>query len=344
MSGGRASSDAIEKPAVAARRQSPHGAPFVNNPLVSGQKLTTVSVCIPTYRRNDRLRAVLEDLRHQDRLPDQVVVVDNDATGAARSVVEGFRDSGSPFRVDYDVQPIPNISLTRNRTVALAIGEWLAFIDDDERAPKEWLGQLMHAAAAHQADGVLSPVQPQVPESAPAWIRRGKFYDFPHQPEGATVPLNCMRFGNVLLRASLLRAEPEPFDPRFGLMAGEDVDALTRLALKGARIVWTESAPVFEPIEPKRLSMQWLLMRALSGGQGFARYTIDGGFGAIGWPGRALFFFRVLLQLIVAVVIAVVSLPFGRHHAAAWLIKVGANAGKLSVLWGWRYHAYARNS
>ena len=301
-----------------------------------------VSICLATFQRNERLRAVLDDLVHQDRLPDQVVVVDNDPGGGARAVVDQCRAAGVPFPIDYDVQPIPNIALTRNRTFELATGEWTAFIDDDERAPKEWLRRLLEAAEEFHADGVLSPVEPQVPQSAPAWIRRGRFYDFPHQPEGAIVPYQGMRFGNVLLRADCLRAEQGPFDIRHGLMAGEDVDMLVRLARNGAKIVWSEKAPVYEPIEASRLSLHWLLMRALSGGQAFARYTVIGGFRPIGFLGCCLFFLRALVQMLVAAGIASVAWIFGWHHGAAWLIKTSANFGKLTVIWGWRYVAYAR--
>lgn len=311
---------------------------------MKGSEGPRVSICMATFRRNERLRAVLEDIARLDHLPDQVVIVDNDPAGGARAVVEQFRASGTPFQVDYDVQPEPNIAITRNRTVQLASGDWIAFIDDDERAPREWLRELLGAAATFQADGVLAPVEPRVPPEAPAWIRKGRFYDFPHQPEGAEVPLNCMRFGNVLLRANRLKAEAGPFDPRYGLMAGEDTDLLMRLARKGAKIVWTERAPVFEPVEAKRLSLRYLLMRALSGGQGFARYTLSGSFREIGWVGRSLFLSRAMLQFTVAAAMTPLSLPFGRQHAAAWLMKASSNFGKLSVLWGWHYSPYGRES
>jgi succinoglycan biosynthesis protein ExoM len=303
-----------------------------------------VTVCMATFQRNERLRAVLGDLARQDRLPDQVVIVDNDPAGAARQVVEEYRASGVTFRVDYDVQPVPNISITRNRTVELALGDWIAFIDDDERAPPGWLRELLSAAERYQADGVLGPVEPQVPSDAPGWIRSGRFYDFPHQPEGAVVPLNRMRFGNVLLRAGFLRNEIEPFDPRYGLMTGEDMDLLVRLAHKGARIVWSERAPVSEPVEPKRLSLRFLALRALAGGQGFARYTLDGGYRPIGRTDRVLFVAKCVLQLLAAALCVVVSLPFGRHYVAAWFIKACANFGKLSALWGWRSRPYARKA
>jgi succinoglycan biosynthesis protein ExoM len=301
----------------------------------------SLSVCIATFRRTDRLSAVLDDLVRQSLPPDQVVVVDNDADGSARAVIDRFRANGAPFRLDYEIQPARNIAMTRNRSVALATSDWLAFIDDDERAPAQWLQNLMQAAVEYAADGVLSPVEPQLPEDAPAWIRRGRFYDFPHQPSGAVVPLNRMRFGNVLLRGTVIRAEPGPFDIRYGLMTGEDGDLLVRLAHNGAHIVWSEAAPVYEPVEAKRLSLRWLIMRALSGGQEFARQTLNGRYRPTNGFGRALFFGRALAQLLTASLLALLSWPLGQHRAAAWLIKAGANLGKLSVFLGWKYRAYA---
>jgi succinoglycan biosynthesis protein ExoM len=300
----------------------------------------TLSVCIATYRRAARLREVLDDMTRQTRIPDQVVVVDNDATASARPVVDEL-SARAPFRIDYEVQPARNIAQTRNRTVVLADGEWLAFIDDDERAPQNWLEQLVDAAERYRADGVLGPVEPQLPQTAPAWIRHGRFYDFPHMRSGEVVPLNRMRFGNILLRGEPLRAEPGPFDTRYGLSTGEDGDLLVRLARKGAQIVWCDEAIVVEPIEPRRLSLRWLLMRALSGGQEFGRQTVSGRYRAIGALGRAAFFAVALLQMIVAGGLALLSWPAGRHRAAHWLIKAYANFGKLSAFWSWRYRAYA---
>jgi succinoglycan biosynthesis protein ExoM len=300
-----------------------------------------VSVCIATYRRPDRLAALLEDMARQRRLPDQIVVVDNDSGGSARETIERCRAAGAPFLIDYDIQPEPNIALTRNRTVSLARGDWLASIDDDERAPDSWLEQLIEAAALYAADGVLGPVDPQVPTEAPHWIRRGRFYDFPRMASGEVVPLNRMRFGNVLLRGDLVRAEPGPFDASYGLAAGEDGDMLIRLVNRGGRIVWCDEAIVYEPIEAKRLSLQWLMRRALGGGQEFARKSLLGRYGPISGPARVLFFARAAAQMLIAAALALLSLPLGRHRSARWIITASANFGKLSVFWGSRYREYA---
>jgi succinoglycan biosynthesis protein ExoM len=299
-----------------------------------------ISVCIATYRRPDRLSELLADLARQQLLPEQVVVVDNDASGSARPVVERWR-AEVPFQIEYEIQPERGIALTRNLTVALARGAWLAFVDDDERAPESWLQGLLEAAEHHRADGVLAPVVPRLPSDAPAWIRRGRFYDFPRMVTGGEVPLNRMRFGNVLLRGEPLRALPGPFDASYGLTTGEDSDLLIRLVQAGSRVIWCDEAVVYEPVESARLSLRWLLQRALSGGQEFARKTLRGAYGRVGGLTRTVLFVRALLQSMVAAFFVLASLPFGRHHAAAWLIKLSANLGKLSVFCGWRYQEYA---
>jgi succinoglycan biosynthesis protein ExoM len=300
-----------------------------------------ISVCIPTYRREDRLQALLQDLVNQDLPPFDVVVVDNDASGSARRIVDAVRDAGCPYVLTYAIQPERSIPLTRNMTVALAAGEWLAFVDDDERAPRDWLRRLLDCALAHSADGVLAPVEPRVPDSAPAWIRRGGFYDWPRIATGTVVPRKNLRFGNLMLRGSSVRDLPGPFDPGFALSAGEDVDMLVRLVKQGAKLVWCDEAAVWEPVEAKRLSLKWLLLRGYSGGQAFGRIQLAGTLGRIGLPMLVALPIRWTVQLLAALLVAALLWPFGKHRAAAWLIKAWANAGKLTALAGRRYSAYA---
>lgn len=301
----------------------------------------STAVCIATYRRTDRLSALLDDLSRQSLLPSEIVVVDNDAEGSARATVEQHRNRVTAYPIYYAIQPARNIALTRNRTVEMSTAEWLAFIDDDERAPENWLSQLASALQQYSADGVLGPVVPVVPETAPKWIRRGRFYDFARLSSGDVVPLNRMRFGNILLRGAPLRQEEVPFNPAYGLSTGEDADLLIRLVNKGAKVVWCDEAVVWEPIEAGRLSLRWLLQRALSGGQEYARKTMAGKYGPIGFGGRVQLVGRALTQLLVAGGLAIVALPLGRHRAVAWLIRASANLGKLSIFFGWHYHEYA---
>lgn len=303
-----------------------------------------ISVCIATYRREERLGLLLDDLVKQDYLPTEVVVIDNDATGSARAVVQRRIELGTPFPIQYDIQPLKNISLTRNRTVALASGDWIAFVDDDERAPAPWLKQLARTVVHCKADGALGPVVPIVPLDAPQWIQRGQFYDWSRMKTGDQVPLNKLRFGNVILRGNFLRTTPEPFDANYGLTGGEDGDLLMRLVQQGAEIVWCDQAIVFEPVEAGRLSLRWLLLRAMRGGQDFARHKLNGRLGHLTALGQLQLFLRALLQSLVASVLTLFYLPFGRHRAAYWLLKASANLGKMSIFLGLHYQEYGEKA
>jgi len=302
-----------------------------------------VTVCIATYRRAERLAALLDDLQAQTRPPEQIVVVDNDPAGSARAAVEAHRLRPGAPPLAYDIQPEKSISLTRNRCVAHARGDWLAFLDDDERVVPHWLGDMLETAARCRADGVLGPVVPVLPGDAPAWIRRGRFYDGPRLATGARVPDNLMRIGNALIDGARLRREDPVFDPAYGLTGGEDGDLLLRLVRGGALIVWCDSALATEPVEPARLNARWILMRALRGGQDYARHFRKGRL-AGGPPSparRAAFNLRALAQMAAAALLALAALPLGRHRALAWLARACANYGKLSVLWGRHYREYA---
>lgn len=299
-----------------------------------------ISLCIATYRRPERLRALLDDLVKQRQLPQELIVVDNDAAGSALAVVKQRRQLGAPFPIYYDIQPLKNISLTRNRSVALATCEWLAFIDDDERAPPDWLWGLADTIMLHHADGGLGPVIPIIPRDAPSWVQRGDFHGWTRMETGSLVPLNKLRFGNVLLRAALVNKTTTPFDPAYGLTGGEDGDLLSRLVQGGARIVWCDHAIVHEPVESARLSLRWLLLRAMRGGQDFARHSMSGNYGRVTSSDRTLFIARAVSQALLSVCLAMVCWPAGRHHAVYWLLKTSANLGKLSVFMGWHYQEY----
>ncbi len=303
-----------------------------------------ISICMPTYRRPERLAQTLSDIAAQTLLPSEIVIVDNDPDGSARAVVEAFaQQHAGSLTVRYAIQPEKNIALTRNMTLALATGPWLAFIDDDERASDTWLEKLLACALSHDAGGVLAPVIPTLPETAPAWIRKGDLYECPRFPTGTVVPLNSMRIGNALLHQSALAGEDPAFDPAYGVTGGSDSDMLIRLARKGVRIVWCDDALVEEPVEAKRMQLGWILKRAMRGGQDYARHFLKGRLtgAAPSFARRTLFFSRALAQMLLAALLALLTLPAGTHHAARWLAKTWANFGKLAVLSGWLYREYA---
>ena len=95
-----------------------------------------------------------------------------------------------------------------------------------------------------------------------------------------------------------------------------------------------------EPVEPARLTLRWLLLRALRGGQDFARHRLAGRLGALSrrWP-RALVPARLAANGLAAV-LALLSWPPAGIAPRYWLLKASANLGKMSIFLGWHYREY----
>ncbi|GJI94045.1 succinoglycan biosynthesis protein ExoM [Duganella caerulea] len=282
----------------------------------------SVDVCIATYRRPAMLAALLAALAGQrpGTLAPRVIVIDNDRDGSARPVVEQARAAGGPPLL-YQIEPVQNIALARNRALALCRAEFIAFIDDDETPCPGWLAALLECAGRYQADVVFGPVHSVLPPHAPAWttacFRKASL------PTGA--PVRVGGAGNVLLRRAALAAG-DGFDPAFGLTGGEDTDWFHRLHLRGRRLVWCAEAEVSEPVAELRLQPRWLRRRAFRSGQTYYRVFVR----RYRAGASVLWFSTKLLQLLGGLALAPLLRVASYPAYMALTLRLAGAAGQLS--------------
>lgn len=284
-----------------------------------------ISVCICTFKRPHLLRRLLETLDRQDTeelFTFSVVVADNDIARSAEQVVSEF-SRRSPVKTIYCVEPRQNIALARNKALANASGDYVAFIDDDEYAEANWLCMLFKTCHARKAEGVLGPVKPDFEQAPPGWTTKGKFFERPTHPTGYRIGLTEARTGNLLFRKNILKLPEDAFRPEFG-MGGEDVDFFQRMMAEGCVFVWCNEAVVHETIPAARCCRRYLLRRALLRGRNSASRR----------PGRVS---RLATSLIAAPVYGL-CLPFlaltGSHIFMKYLIKFCDHVGRLAALLG----------
>jgi glycosyltransferase involved in cell wall biosynthesis len=88
-----------------------------------------VSVVIPTYNRADKVGKTIDSVLAQTFTDREVIVVDDgsaDDTGKVLREVYGDR-------IRYFFQTNQGVSVARNRGIAEARGEWIAFLDSDDQ-------------------------------------------------------------------------------------------------------------------------------------------------------------------------------------------------------------------
>lgn len=307
-----------------------------------GARRVRVAVCVATYRRPERLARLLESVGRMTfrRWADPevvVVVVDNDAAGSARAVVEAARGAvGWPLL--YAVESRRGISYARNGAVEVALGagaDFVAFVDDDEVVAPAWLDELVAAQARYRADIVAGPVLPRYDPGLPNWVARGGFFEQPRHETGAA--LTFAATNNVLIASRLLSGPERAFDESFALTGGEDTHFFMRARAAGARMVWADGAVVEDTIPVSRATVRWLLRRHFREGN------------SIVWCERALRRDRAWVAVRAAKAVARVGqgallLPAGvlrgRAGVVSALCRVARGMGALSALWGVRYQAY----
>ncbi len=251
-----------------------------------------------------------------------IVVADNDRDQSAEATVNGFSATAN-VSVTYCVEPRQNIALVRNKAIAQAQGQFVAFIDDDEVPPEGWLLGLYTARQNFGCDGVLGPVIPYFDFPPPTWVTKGKFFDRPRHSTGYKLSWAECRTGNVLFRRSILPSTEQPFRAHFDT-AGEDMDFFRRTIDNGCIFMWCAEAPVYELVPPSRCSRSFLLNRALLRGSNFRKHPADR--------------IKNLAKSVAAVPVYALALPvlalFGHHLFLRYLIKLFDHGARLVAFSG----------
>jgi succinoglycan biosynthesis protein ExoM len=297
-----------------------------------------ISICVATYKREQLLRKLLESLLVQvipENISVEVIIVDNDPVETARTVAEEyFAKSDITFK--YFTQPEKNISLTRNKAVKEAKGEYIAFIDDDEIADKDWLKNLYSAINDYNADAVFGKVISYFDEATPLWIRNTFLYNRPEPATGSVAEVT--RSGNCMIKSSLIKNIPGPFDTRYGLSGGEDTHLFISLSKRGAKYVNCFEAITYEYVPAERSTYKWLIKRAFRTGNTYALQVFEFTDSNLLFEKVKMFFIGITYTFM-SVILFLINL-FRKEARLHWMLKICANIGKVYALFGKRVQEY----
>ncbi len=215
-----------------------------------------ISVVVCTKDRAEQLRSCLGCLQGQQYPRFEVVVVDNAPGGDAVPRAVSAWQSAMPCR--YVAEPRGGLSWARNTGAAAAVGEIVAFLDDDEEPDRHWLAGLAlgfaQAGDIGAVTGIILPARLDTPAQELFELAGGHSLDrgftaavfasdgpqsplFPLPPFGAG--------GNMAFRREAL-ARIGWFDVALGAgtpaRGGEDSFALTMTLLAGYRIAYEPAA------------------------------------------------------------------------------------------------------
>lgn len=223
-----------------------------------------VSVIVPTHDRPEQLARCLDSLLTVEYPRYEIIVVDNaPSTNETAELVQKLAQDSHIVR--YVLEENPGRSWARNRGIAEAKGEILAFADDDVVVDTYWLAELVRSFSAAEnvvcVTGLVLPMELDTP--AQVWFeeyggfnkgyvqrifkhtKKDRYLDMPLYPY---MPGRLGTGASMAFTASFLQ-KVNGFDPAFGgtgkSINGQDIALFLRVLLDGYTLVYQPRALLY---------------------------------------------------------------------------------------------------
>ncbi len=233
--------------------------------MTMNERRTSIAVAICTYKRNEPLAVLLDQLivcatRLGNRGAVGVVVVDDSWDGMAEAVVKKYAGCFE-LGIEYRKSGRQNISIARNLAIETAcqMAEWTAMTDDDCVPITDWLDELLDTQAATGADTVTGTMVRRVPPGSPKWLTDEPFLGVGHWSPADQSELTVASTFNSMISSRWLKEHAEiRFRPSLGVVGGEDMVFYRAAHDAGLRIVFSKNAFVYEdePLARANLAYQ----------------------------------------------------------------------------------------
>ncbi|MCD0451471.1 glycosyltransferase [Actinocorallia sp. API 0066] len=244
----------------------------------AGRPMTSVVVSVRGWNR-ERLPELLGALGGQTVAAErmEVVVVDNDPPPAGR-VGAIVHSRPWPFAVRVLREPRAGLSAGKNRGIAAARGEYVAFVDPDVLPDPEWLAALTDAIETEGVFAVGGRTTAVYPEGvrflSPVLAECHGAVRWPSHRAPATWPFwvtgcNLVFHRETALKIGLLRTDLG----RRGRWMGdcEDLEFLDRARQRGHTVLVEPSAHAVHPIYRDETTLAYYLRQGVGHGVSLAR-------------------------------------------------------------------------
>jgi len=119
------------------------------NIVIPKKPMPSFSVIIPTYNRSHLLKEAIESVLKQNYSDFEILVIDDGSTDNTRFVVEQISDK----RVKYFYQNNSGQSSARNLGLIKSQGEYIAYLDEDDLWPVDYLATMVRELNTRQEYG-----------------------------------------------------------------------------------------------------------------------------------------------------------------------------------------------
>lgn len=232
---------------------------------------------------HNRVRLLQRTLKHlqECHIPSGaqvgVFVVANACTDDTSKFLDKWLPQHPDLTFRWMTVPEPGKSNALNIAIPQARGRLLAFVDDDHRVDLHFI-QALYEAEQQYPDNELfcGRILPDWTGNEPSWVHdQGRYriyplpvprFDLGPDPKEITPEIAVPGGGNLAMRKALFE-KTGPFRLDLGpsghnLGGGEDIEWIRRALNKGARLRYLPEMIQYHYVDPKRLSLHYLMRKA----------------------------------------------------------------------------------
>jgi glycosyltransferase involved in cell wall biosynthesis len=229
-----------------------------------------ISVIIPTYNRARELTVTINTVLAQTYRQFEIIVVDDGSTDPTADVIQALikqSDGARQTPIRYFYQTNKGASIARNKGIAEATGNWIAFLDSDDVWLAEKLMWQVRAIKRFENSCGACFTNAQLVDRAgldtTAFAHASKHYEDMIGIVVDPAPSLAKAFGCIWVQTLLARSDLVQkiggFDP--DLQFGEDYDFMFRLSLETAYCYVNQPLAVIERtnshIDPTMAPREW---------------------------------------------------------------------------------------
>ena len=164
--------------------------------------MSTVSVVIPTYNRDDFIEKCVISVLQQSKKPNEVIVVDDGSSDKTWDVLRAFGFSDSDKKKNslrYIFQRNKGVSAARNLGIKASKYKYIAFLDSDDFWLEKKLEKQISSLESHSKRYRLS-------HTNEIWVRNGVRVNarLKHEKSGGDIYIQCLKLCCISPSSSLV--------------------------------------------------------------------------------------------------------------------------------------------
>lgn len=190
----------------------------------------TVSIIIPAYNADKYLEECLESVKNQTSDDFEALIIDDGSEDETASIARKYQTRDSRFRLIS--QPNGGVSRARNVGIEESKGEYLTFLDADDRLHPRAIQSMLESMTRQKADVCIAAFSDV--EKVVRNVSKSETYSYPQAMKAALYQKRLLNSPwGMMIKRNVLKAQRFREGIRY-----EDLDAFYRFYENAARIIY----------------------------------------------------------------------------------------------------------